>query len=206
VERLLWQFQLWHIFGFTTYVSVVAALVRFRGTGVLVVAAGIALVGLNWLGAFERLQKGGRQRVVLGLAWLTFLTSLFLPSVAVFNPINGAQAAWAAIALPWEALWEERPPFGPILFYAGIDLANLLMVALPLIMWRVARVRWQILGALLGMTAVMPWCVALDTKGALVGYYVWSASFAIAVLAIRVPTWLLVTMTAEALMMILALR
>ena len=202
-----WQFRLRHVFSLTTFAAIAAALVRIRGLGTLVVSAGLVLVWLNWLGAFDRFHQGRPRMIVLSLAWLTFLISLALPSIEVFGPINGGMAAWLAITLPWYAIMEGKPPLHAMFVYMGIDVANVLMLLLPLLMWRLSRGRGQALSAALCIAMVAPWCVSGgDVGGVLIGYYVWTASFGMAALGLRISTRLLVLMAVEAATILLVVR
>ena len=83
------QFGLRHLFGLTTISAIAAWLVAGYGPGTLVTSVGLLIAWLNQCGAFESLQSGRRQSVLLWLAWATFLVSLALPSIQVFGPVYG---------------------------------------------------------------------------------------------------------------------
>jgi len=152
-----------------------------------VTSAGIILAWLNIHGAFESIQSGRRQAAILGLSWITFLISLALPSFTVFGPVQGFSAAWFAIVGPVESLLKYgQLPIG-VIVYLVIDAANILMLSLPLLIWRLRCGRGARLGALLSITMVGTWCVAWDAGDLLFGYYLWCVSFGMALIAIRNP-------------------
>jgi hypothetical protein len=188
-----WQFKLWHIFALMTYAAIATALVRLRGPGTLVASSGVLIAALSWLGAFEPLQSGRAQQVVLGLAWLAFVLSLALPSIQVFGPVLGAHAAWASLLAPLNVFQAPDPHGEALVFYLPTNMANLTMSALPLVMWRVAHGKGQVLCAVLAVTMVWPWCLGWNSR-MLIGYYVWCASFMAVLLAIRMPAWVVFAM------------
>ena len=146
-------------------------------------SAGISLAWLTCAGAFETIQSGRRQAKVFGLSWVVFLVSLVLPSVTVFGPVSGFSAAWFSIAGPIDSVFQRgQLPIG-VIIYLVIDVANVLMLLLPLLIWRLSRGRGQWHGAMLSIAMVAPWCVAWDasnTPDLLFGYYVWCVSFGMA--------------------------
>ena len=154
------------------------------------------LAWCNFRGAFESLQSGRRQTAVLALAWATFLISLALPSITVFGPVLGISAAWFSIAGPIESMFQYgQPAFGVgVIIYLVIDVANLLMLLLPLLVWRLHRGRGRHFGAALCIVMPASWCVAWDPVNLLLGYYVWCVSFGIALLAIRIRMPVLIAM------------
>jgi hypothetical protein len=70
------------------------------------------------------------------------------------------------------------------------------MGLLPLFAWQLRRGYGRSLGPTIALLAVWPWCMSWETK-MLVGYYVWSASFAIALLAVPIGKWTLAGMAAQ---------
>ena len=127
--------------------------------------------------------------MLLWLAWGLFAVSFALPSIKIFGPVFGWNAAWAAIALPWEELSSGRLEASrlPVLAWlALLDLANLLAGCLPLLIWRFARGGGRILSSLLAVAMVGPWLAGSNPEGMLVGYYVWSASFSVALIALPI--------------------
>lgn len=169
--------------------------------GTLSASAGIVLAWLNMRGVFESIQGGRRQAAVLGLAWVAFLVSLALPSITIFGPVLGYAAAWFSIIAPVESVFQYgHLPMG-VMVYLLINVANVLMVSLPLLIWRLSRGRGQWLGASLCIAMIAPWCVAWDSAGAndlLFGYYLWCVSFGMALVAIRIRWQVLVAMIATA--------
>jgi hypothetical protein len=189
-----WQFRLTHLFVLTTISAVAAALASAYGPGTLVLSLGILVAWLNLCGAFQSLQRGHQKAVTLWLAWTMFLISLGLPSIKVSGPVYGLWAAWFAYALPAESLLKLEPFRPALIVYFFINLANVLMLLMPLIIWRQSRERGQWLGVALCVAMPSVWCVAWSPKGLLVGYFVWCASYYVALLAIPVRLSLFVAM------------
>jgi hypothetical protein len=182
------QFSLSRLFELTTMAAIVASIAAAFGPGTLVLSTGIALAWLNYRGVFESIQSGRRQAFVMAIAWATFLASLVLPSVKIFGPVLGFSAAWLAIALPVELLFKRGQFQAGVIVYAAIDIANALMLLLPFLMWRISRGRGKTLSKALCVSMVSPWCVALDPMDLMAGYFVWCASFAVALVAVRIRT------------------
>ncbi len=200
-----WQFQLRHLFGLTTISAIAAALVAGYGAGTLLTSVGLLVAWLNQCGAFESVQSGRRQYVLLWLAWCTFLVSLVLPSVRVFGPVYGFWAAWFALVGPANEIWKGESIKAGYALFLAIDIANLLIALLPLVIWRLHRGQGQGLAAALCLTMVASWCVSWDSP-MLVGYYVWCASFLLALVAIRIQIWTLIAMVAAAVTVGIAAR
>ena len=74
-----WQFRLWHMFALTTYVAVILGIATWQGPPTLMVTLGLGVAILSHLGAFERLQQGRTQLILVGVAWVTYLVSLCTP-------------------------------------------------------------------------------------------------------------------------------
>jgi hypothetical protein len=202
-----WQFRLWHLFVLTTYVAVVAAVVKTHGASTLVLGTGLLIAVLNRLGVFCSLQAGRGQTMALASAWCLFLISLALPSVVIFGPVRGFAALWTALLIPWESITSGDASAAGLVIFLAIDTANIAMILLPLLLWRLSRARGQILSSILCVAMVAPWCAGWDTQF-LVGYYVWSASFMVALIAIPVSRWRLAAMVtlATGLLLPLALQ
>jgi hypothetical protein len=170
------------------------ALVAALGWGYLMTAAGGLIAWLSFRGAFGSLQSGRAQRLILGAAWVTFAVSFCLPSVEVFGPVYGWVAAWCALTAPVNAVraGEIVPGIG---LYLAIDIANVLMVGLPVLMWRqgCGAGKWSC--ATLAVTMVLTWTVSWNAS-MLSGYYVWCASFCIALMAIPISWKMLGAMIA----------
>jgi len=186
-DRPYWQFRLSHLFYLTTLSAVAAAIAVAFGPGSLLISNGLIVAWLNWCGALEPLQRGQRQMILLGLAWNVFLVSLALPSVHVFGPVAGWGAAWWAFIGPLEEIRKGEIQKPALLWYLGINLANALIVLLPLLMWRLRRGGGQWLSAALCLAMIFPWSVGWQTS-MLPGYYVWCAGFYLALLALPIRT------------------
>jgi len=192
-----WQFQLWHLFGLTTIAAVAAALVARYGAGTLLTSVGLLVAWLNACGAFEHVQTGHRRPTLVWLAWSTFLASLTLPSIRVFGPVLGFWAAWYAIFLPVEVIRRHEELKPGLILFAAINMANLLILVLPILLWPLPRKYMHPLLPVLCIVMVAPWCFSWK-EPMLVGYYVWCASFIIALIAIPIRTWILIAMVAAA--------
>jgi len=193
-----WQFSLRHLFELTTLSAIGTALAATFGPGTLVMSIGIILAWMNMRSAFERIQGGRGQATVLCLAWGLFLVSLALPSITVFGPVNGVSSAWIAMAAPIQSLLRFGEMKIGVIVFIAIDVANLLMALLPLLIWKLAHGRGQRLADCLAITMVTPWCIAWDPDNLLVGYYLWSTSMGIALIAIRIRKWIFGGMLAMA--------
>ena len=181
------QFGLKHLFGLTTIAAGAAALVAWFGPGTLLTSGAVLLAWLNWCGLFDRLQRGNRQTMILWCAWALFLISFALPSMVAFGPILGWGAAWFVLTAPVDAVHEGKNLNLSILWFLWMNSANLLGALLPVIVWRVGRGHGQWLG--------LAFCLAMLSTGTvlwgnamLVGYYVWCASFLVALVALPVKT------------------
>ena len=199
-----WQFKLQHLFGLTTIAAIGAALLARWGWGTLLTSAGFLIAWLNLCGAFAGFQKEPRQIILLCLAWGMFLLSLALPSLTIFGPVYGYGAAWIAMMAPLDAVKDEA--FHRHMFwYLTVDVANLSAALLPLLIWRLrcGRGRWS----------AMVHCVSLvatpfpfwDTP-MLVGYYVWCASFLLALIAIPIGPRTFAAMLCMAVVMFFVLK
>jgi hypothetical protein len=181
-----WQFSLKDLFGLMTYAAAASGLVVWFGPGTLMTSIGLLIAILNVRGVFARLQRGRTQWVLLIIAWGVFLVSLALPCVSVGAGYAwGVQAAWMYLASTFELLvYQEGMEFGPHLFWVvAIDLANLLMAALPILLWRLSRQCGQWFAATLCVAMTSAWVT--NWKGdLLVGFYLWCVSFQLALVAI----------------------
>ena len=192
-----WQFSLWELFALMTFVALATALAVAYGPGTLLNSFGLMLAWLNMRGAFQGLQQGGRQRAILGLAWVMFLGSLALPAIKIFGPVSGVSAAWFALMLPVESLWKHKL-FRGLPIYVAINIASGLMFLLPLIIWRLGRGKGLWLSSALCAAMPVSWSFAWNPNDLLVGYYVWSISFWLALVGIPVRPRLLIVMVVMA--------
>ncbi len=85
---------------------------------------------------------------------------------------------------------------GSALWVTLLNLANLLMLGSPWLLWRLQRGRGQRLAALLAWSTVAVWLVPLDAPPPmyLSGYYVWCLSFTLVLTTLRITLRLLLTM------------
>jgi hypothetical protein len=189
------QFGIKHLFGLMTWAALASALVAWWGPGTLLTSGGLLAAWLNHCGVFARIQQGRYRAAVLWAAWAMFLASLALPSVVVFDPVMGWVAAWFALQLSFSAALEGKFAEPGFSYYLVLNAANLLALLLPLLVWRQSRGGGQWLGAALCLAMIAPWMV-LWTDAMLVGYYLWCASFLVALSAIRVSRGTLLGMLA----------
>ena len=189
------QFRLIHLFVLTTLTAVAAAAVAGMGPGTLPMSIGLIGAWLNASGAFRVAQRGPSQLVILSIAWVTFIVSMGLPSVVVFGPVTGWNAAWFVLTVPYRAVVQGELHQPMVLWYLLIDVANVLAALLPLIVWRLRRGGGQWLVAALCFAAIAPWSVGCDTP-MLVGYYVWCSSFLLMLVALPINWRTLVAMVA----------
>jgi hypothetical protein len=194
-----WQFGLAHLFGLTTLSAIAAALVAAFGLGSLPISIGVSLAGVNYAGLLRPLQSGRPQAALLWLAWATFLISLALPSLHVFGPVAGWEAGWAVLAMPVEAVRKGDLLHVQLLWFLMLDLANLLAVLLPLLVWRLRRSGGRWYAAVLCVVTISPWSVGWDTP-MLPGYYVWCLSFLLALAALPIGRKTLAAMFASLLL------
>jgi hypothetical protein len=180
-----WQFGLAHLFGLTTLSAIAAALVAAFGLGTLPISIGVSLAGINFAGLLRPVQSGRRQAALLWLAWAAFLLSLALPSLHVFGPVAGWDALWFVLVMPFDAAREADLLHVPLLWFLMLDVANLLAILLPVLVWRLRRGRGQWYAAALCVAMISPWSVSWDTV-MLPGYYVWCVSFLLALAALPI--------------------
>jgi hypothetical protein len=190
-----WQFRLRHLFAVTTTAAIGSAFVASFGSGAVITLIGSIVACLNLLGMLAPLQRGRPQAVVLGLAWIAFLASLALPSVTILGPAYGYGLAWFSIIAPIQTVIhnEIEPEAVP---YGLMGCANVLMALMPLLVWRLAIGRGQRWCTALCLVIVAPW-VAGWGAGLLVGYYVWGASFILALVAIPLRKHIAIAMVVE---------
>ncbi|HZL91799.1 MAG TPA: hypothetical protein VFB96_25740 [Pirellulaceae bacterium] len=181
------QFGLAHLFGLTTIAAGAAALVAWFGPGTLLTSGCVLVAWLNLCGLFNRLHSGTRQATMLWCAWAIFLISFALPSIAVLGPVLGWGAAWVVLMAPVDMLRGVRGFDFSFLWCLWMDAANLLGVLLPVLVWRVGRGQGQWLGSAFCLAMVSTGTVLWD-NAMLVGYYVWCASFLMALVALPVKT------------------
>ncbi len=178
-DRRPWQFSLRAMMIFTAAVAGVIWLATIKGVGVLVVAFGIAVSTLNWLGALAVWQRPERCGRPIKLGWLLLLVSLVLPYVRGCNnsQVFGWQAAWGCANIQIEgtnsSIDSSKEVFEYI-FFTLINLANLLLLASPLFLLLLRRGRGQCYAAILACGATAAWTAPVpDASGLLIGYYVW---------------------------------
>lgn len=183
-----WQFGLKDLFGLMTYAAAASGLVVWFGPGTLMTSLGFLIAILNLRGVFARWQRGRTQWTLLLVAWTMFLVSLVLPCAWGWNEyVWGWQAAWVYLAVPIGSFWDRtvEVPWPEWLWVITLNAANLLMAGLPILLWRLGRQRGQWYAASLCVVMTVVWVINWEVE-LLVGYYVWCASFQLAMAALRV--------------------
>lgn len=212
-----WQFSLRGAFVLLTASSGAAALVAYRGAGSLALSIGLLWAWLNVRGAFRSVQTPRARPKVFYAAWLLLGVSLFLPAAKGCNNsyIYGWQTAYLCAAAEIEtaqnlAQNRESGPEQRVELATGfawltmINLANLLLVLSPLLLWRLQRGQGGALSAALGVNAVAAWAVPMREPHLLIGCYVWCASFAVVLMACPLGRRTLLAMIAVAAVFVLA--
>jgi hypothetical protein len=172
-----WQFGLRQLFGFLTLVAMAAALVAAFGPRTLLASAGILIAWFSACGAFRGVQSGKRQELILATAWALFLLSLYLPVARVPGDFYGWQAAFVCLC-------------NPSCFPS--TAANILMALMPVIVWRTdaGRGEWLRIALCVAMPASWSFCWFAREQW-YSGYWVWCASFLVALFALPVRPWML---------------
>ena len=203
-----WQFRLWHLFAVMTYVAVLLGVATWLGPQTLVVSLGLGLALLSHLKAFARLQNGRTQLILAGIAWVAYLVALCIPCVIGFLTVFGWQAAWTYLWGPLAAVFTRRVSIQgftwPWLW--SVNLANILQLALPLLIWRLSRGRGEVLSVLICLAMVGPWTTLIMAPDLFVGYYIWCLSFMLLVIAVPVSRATLLGMTGLAILHILIFK
>jgi hypothetical protein len=206
-----WQFSLREAFWFTTAAAGATALVRFRGPGSLVISLALYFAWLNARGRLAIFQTCRARPRVFYAAWLLLGASLFLPAMKGCN--TSVHRGWetASMAAKWEVsvaseviLKCNLPPSDDWLEALGfwvritlINLANLLALLSPLLLWRLQREKGRQFGAMLAVSAVAAWTIPMG-DGLLIGCYVWCAGFLVLTLSFPMSWRLFAAMTALA--------
>jgi hypothetical protein len=192
-----WQFSLREAFWFLTAAGGAAALVRFKGWGSLVLSLGLYAAWLNVRGRLGDVQTARRRPKVFYAAWLLLAASLFLPAMRGCN--NSTMKGWEtahlcavaeAAAVERFVIKGERPQaeelprvVKEVGWITLLNLANLLALLSPLLLWRLQREKGQWLASASAVCAVAVWTVPLKDPHVLIGCYVWCAGF----LALTLP-------------------
>jgi hypothetical protein len=203
-----WQFGIRHLLGLMTYVAVMLGITTWQGPQTLMVTTGLGLALLSHLGAFQRLQSGRTQLMVVGLAWVVYLVSLCTPCTTGPFTVYGWQAAWIYFYGPVEALLKKDTGFEIFAWpwIVTIDMSNLLQVVLPLLIWRLSRERGQVLSVLSCLAMVGPWTTLVMASDLYVAYYIWCASFMLLAIALPVNRRTLMGMAGIAVVHIVIFR
>ena len=198
------QFTLRFLFLLTAVVAATTALAVGWGISTLPASIGMAVSAANAAGMLAYVQRHTQARAaIVTAAWGFFLLSLALPSVIVFGEVSGWAAAWTVLTIipnviahilgfndPSESMVK---PIGALLLYGPLSVANFILILAPLCLW-LQRYRWS-----WWITQIAPICASAawiifaldDGTKALVGYYVWCASFLIFISSQRIAwqTW-----------------
>lgn len=204
-----WQFGLADLFLLTTGIAAATALATWKSIGTLPMSVGViaVLFKLARRGPFAK-EIGARRKWVMA-AWGLFVVSLLLPTAKGCNNkyIYGWQASSMAVGAEVDMIrkviapedesefWTEpaQTVMG-VLFFSLINIGNLAMLLLPL---------WYRIGKRRGYSEPPAWCASVfvlsatsaatfgwDNGTLLVGYYVWSLSFLVALVNMRIRWWM----------------
>ncbi|MFN0020621.1 MAG: hypothetical protein ACKVP0_20375 [Pirellulaceae bacterium] len=203
-----WQFGIRHLLGLMTYVAVMLGIATWQGPQTLMVTTGLGLALLSHLGAFQRLQTGRTQLVLVGIAWVTYLVSLCTPCTTGTFTVYGWQAAWIYLYGPVEAMLRTDTGFEIVAWpwIITIDMSNVLQLTLPLLIWRLSRERGQVLSVLSCVAMVGPWTTLVMATDLYIAYYIWCVSFMLLAIAVRVNRLTLMGMAVLAVLHIVIFR
>ena len=203
-----WQFGIRHLLGLMTYVAVMLGIAMWQGPQTLMVTTGLGLALLSHVGAFQRLQSGRTQLILVGLAWVFYLVSLCTPCTTGSFTVYGWQAAWIYLYGPLEVMIKENSDFQLFAWpwIVTIDISNVLQVTLPLLIWRLSRERGQVLSVLSCLAMVGPWTTLVMASDLYVAYYVWCASFMLLVIAVPVNRLTLIGMAGLSVVLVVIFR
>jgi hypothetical protein len=204
VVRQHWQFSLRAMLLFTAAVACVMLLVTIKGPGVLVVATGLAVSGLNWRGALAGWQRPDRCAWPVRVGWFLLVASLFLPSLPGCN--NSQILGWQAAQICAEAQVNgitqgiHSPKQGlEYVVITSMNLTNILLLTSPWFLLLLQRGRGSGYAAAFACCATFAWaCAAPDPMGLLIGYYVWCLAQLSILSAARLGPRTLVAMAAVA--------
>jgi len=171
----------------------------------LPLSIGLSLAGLNAHGAFIRLQRSRPRSRIAYLAWMMLAVSLVLPTAKGCNQqtIRGWEVAQAVAAVEVQgvkslATGEEALDVQNVIslaFFTLINLANLLVLASPWLLYRLNRGKGRILANALAFATASVWLLPWDDfPDTLVGYYVWAGGITLLFLTTRPKWWVVVTM------------
>lgn len=197
-----WQFRLCHLFALMTYVAFALGITTWQGPSTLMVSLGLGVALFSHLGAFERLQQGRTQLILVGVAWVTYLVSLCAPCAVGVVTLFGWEAAWSYLWEPVSAIFTQQATLRPFTWpwLWSINLANVLQLTLPLLIWRLSRGRGEVLFVFICLAMVGPWTTLIIAPGLYVAYYIWCISFMLLVMAVQVNRATLIAMVGLAIL------
>jgi hypothetical protein len=198
------QFGIRHLLGLMTYVAVMLGIATWLGPPTLMTTFGLGLALLSHFGAFERLQSGRTQLVLVGVAWVIYIVSLCTPCTTGPFTIFGFQAAWMYLVIPVQALFQTDTSVEPYgwPWIVCVDTSNVLQAILPLLMWRLSRKRGQVFSTMSCLGMMGPWTTLVMATDLYVAYYIWCLSFMLLVIAVRVNRATLIGMFCLAILLI----
>ena len=192
------QYSLRDLFVAMTGVAAAFGLAAWWGPGTLPYSIGLLLALANVTGRLGFFQTKQTRPKCFYVAWGLLLVSLFLPSVqGCQEDMKGWQAALTVAQAEIEgvqslASQETDAPWYRWAFsltvYSLLNLANILALLSPLLLYRLQRDRGKWMGGALAVCSVAAWSLGW-TPGFLVGYYVWCFGFAALLIGYRM-SWL----------------
>lgn len=189
------QFSLRDLFAATTGVAAACGLAAWQGVGTLAYSLGLLLSLFNATGRLSYFQSTTMRPKCFYLAWGLLFTSLFVPAVP---GCNDDLAGWQVAAMvATSGVQEAGKLFDPeneqplqqtafsLVAFGLLNLANTLALLSPLLLYWLQRGRGKWLGIALAVCSVVAWSVGWG-EGLLIGFYLWSAGFAILLTAYRI--------------------
>lgn len=190
------QFSLRALLIGVTVASVILALYAKRGLGTVPLSLGLLLSGLSWRGRLARLQTETTRPKLYLSGWLLVGMSLLLPSVGgCQTTLKGWEAAYFCAGIEVEMIHnslqadaelEPQVWSDEFAYFSLLNLANLMFLLSPLVLWRLQRGKGRWLTTINAAALTAVWFVPLGAGSDYrVGYYVWCGGLTLLHLAHR---------------------
>ena len=161
--------------------AVASALCAAKGIGSLVLFIGLVATWFSWRGYLSRLQTSSARPKMFLSAWLLVGMSLFMPAFGgCQTEVKGWECAYFCAGIEYELIRDSvvesdqsRLLTTEALTFTLLNLANLMFVLSPLMLYRIWRGKGQFLTTLLAISLPMVWLVPIDAPMQYrIGYYV----------------------------------
>lgn len=168
------QFDLRAMFAFVTAVAAVTRLAVSQFAGWTMVVIAFLLGALNCAGRLRNMQSPSARPRLFRLGWALLAFSLFLPAARGCGEarIEGWRAAGVCGAMVVDSL--KKGEWYAAGFFGWLSFGNLLLLASPLLLWRLRLGAGRVYNVLLA-TVIAAMC-SLSIRGThqfLIGYYLW---------------------------------